>query len=68
MILLSAVGREAHMPAADIVSHKVFSMSFCKSQFPHKPVNPFFTLVIVKDTLTDLWRSRHLQNEIENTL
>ena len=29
--------------------------SFCKSQFPHKSVNLFFTLLIVKDKLTDLW-------------
>jgi len=31
--------------------------SFCKSQFPHKSVNSFFLLVIVKDKLTDLWGS-----------
>ena len=29
----------------------------CKSQFPHKVVNLFFILVIVKDQLTDLWGS-----------
>ena len=32
----------------------VFLRSFCKSQFPHKAVNVFFILVIVKDKLTDL--------------
>ena len=26
--------------------------SFCKSQFPHKSVNVFFVLVIIKDKLT----------------
>ena len=39
------------------IAHKVFSTSFCKSQFPHKSVNLFFILAIVKDTLTDLWES-----------
>ena len=29
--------------------------SFYKSQFPHKSVNLFIILVIVKDKLTDLW-------------
>jgi len=36
---------------------KVFLKSFCKSQFPHKFVNYFFTLVIVKDRFADLWGS-----------
>jgi len=31
-----------------IVSQKVFMKSVCKSQFPHKFVNSFFVLVIVK--------------------
>jgi hypothetical protein len=35
----------------------VLLKSFCKSQFPHKFVNLFFILVIVKDKLTDLWGS-----------
>ena len=30
---------------------------FCKSQFPHKSINLFSILVIVKDKLTDLWGS-----------
>ena len=41
--------------ASDLISHKVFLKSFCKSQFPHKSVNLFFILVIMKDELTDLW-------------
>jgi hypothetical protein len=40
---------------ADAISHKVCLKSFCKNQFPHKFVNLFFVLVIVKDKLTDLW-------------
>ena len=40
-----------------VMSHKIFLKCFCKSQFPHKPVNLFFILVIVKDTSTDLWVS-----------
>ena len=38
-----------------LISHKVFVKLFCKRQFPHKFVNLFFILVIVKDKLTDLW-------------
>ena len=38
----------------DLISHKVFVKSFCKRQFPYKPINLFFILVIVKDKLTDL--------------
>ena len=40
-----------------LISHNVFIMSFCKSQFPHKSVNLLFVLVIVKDELMDLWGS-----------
>ena len=36
-----------------LISQKVFKRSFCKSQFPHKFVNLFCTLVIQKDKLTD---------------
>jgi hypothetical protein len=39
------------------ISHKVFSESVCRSQFPEKSVNLFFILVKAKDKLTDLWRS-----------
>ena len=52
----------------NLVSHEVFSSSFCKSQFLHKSVNLFFILVTVEDTLTDLWGSRLLPNDFENTL
>jgi hypothetical protein len=41
----------------DLISQKVFIQSFCKSQFPHKSVYLFFVLVMVEDTLTDLWGS-----------
>ena len=40
---------------ADFISQKLFIKSFCKSQFPHKSSNLFFILVIIKDTLTNLW-------------
>jgi len=43
------------MRCTRFISQKVFIKSFGKSQFPHKSVNLFFILVIVKDTLTDLW-------------
>ena len=42
--------------------------SFYKSQFLHKSVNLFFTSVIVKDKLTDLWGSSLLRNDSKNTL
>ena len=42
-----------HAPSAAegapvLISHKVFWKSFCKRQFPHKSVNLFFILAIVK--------------------
>ena len=48
--------------------YKVFLKSFCDNQFPHKIVNAFFILVIVKDKLTDLRGSWLLQNSFRNTL
>ena len=38
-----------------LISRKVLLR--CADQFPHRFVNIFFVLVIVKDKLTDLWRS-----------
>ena len=38
-------------------SRKVFFKSFCRSQFPHKFVNLFFILGIVKYQSTVLWGS-----------
>jgi len=49
------VMHEAVAPICPFISHKVFSKSFCKSQFPHKSINLFFILVIVKGKLTYLW-------------
>ena len=40
-----------------LISHKVIMKLFCKSEFPHKSVDFFVILVIVKDNLTDLWES-----------
>ena len=42
-----------HLPCG-FISHKVLIKSFCKSQFPHKSVNLFFILIIIKDKLTNL--------------
>ena len=39
----------------DSYLRQVFMKSIGKSQFPHKSVNLFFTLAIIKDKLTDLW-------------
>jgi hypothetical protein len=55
-----ALGRQradSRLPlhADRFISHKVLLKSCCKSQFPHKSVNLFFILVIVKDMLTILW-------------
>jgi len=36
------------------ISQKVFIKSFCKNRFPHKSVNSFFTLAIIKSKLTEL--------------
>ena len=43
--------------ASGFNSQTVFVKSFCKSQFPHKSVNLFVILVMIKDKLTDLWGS-----------
>jgi len=34
--------------SSTLISHKGFTTLFCKSQFPHKPINLFFILVIIK--------------------
>ena len=49
-----------YLLSPELISHKLFLKSFCKSQFPHKFVNLFFILDIVMDKLTDLWRSKLL--------
>jgi len=53
----------------NLISQRVFSKSFCKRQFPHKFVNLFFVLVIVKikDQSTILCGNRLLQNDFMNT-
>ena len=38
-----------------LISHDVILKSFLKSQFPHKSVNIFVMLVMIKDKLMDLW-------------
>ena len=39
----------------DVISQQVFIKSFSKSQFPHKFVNLFFILVMIKDKSTNLY-------------
>jgi len=41
-----------------LISHNVFSESFCRSQFPHKSVNLFLVSVMVKDKVTPASRAR----------
>ena len=53
---------------AALISPKVFIKLFCKSPFPHKSVNLFYLLVIIKANLTDLCGDRLLQNDVINTL
>jgi len=48
---------EKEIASSTFISHKGILKSLCKSQFPHKFVNVFFILLIVKDKLTDLWGS-----------
>ena len=54
--MLYGVPRQATVPP-EIIPHSVFKSSFCKSQFPHKFINLFFILELVKIKLTDLWGS-----------
>ena len=53
--LAALVATEELMRPQVFIPHIEFFQSFRKSQFPHKSVNLFFILVIVKDKLTDLW-------------
>jgi len=50
----------ARIGEARFEAQKVFIKSFCKSQFPHKFVNLFFRLVILKDKLTELTFAKRL--------
>ena len=45
-------GWGARLP--ELISHKVFSKPFCKSQPPHKSVNLFFPHTEIKNELTNL--------------
>ena len=51
----------------EFISQNCFTMSFGKSQFPHKSVNIFFILVMIKDKLTDLSGNRLLQTDFRIT-
>ena len=57
-VLHKAFGKPGAAPPGEggvLIPHKAFVKLFCKSLFPHKSVNLFSLLVIVKDGLTDLW-------------
>ena len=45
----------ARVEVHEVVSRKVFTKSVFKSQFPHRFVNVFSILVIVKPKMTDVW-------------
>ena len=51
----------------DVISQRLFIKSFCKSSFPHKFVNKFFILVIMKDTMRNKCGNWLLQNNLINT-
>jgi hypothetical protein len=40
-------------PAREFISHKVFILSFCKSQSFHKSFNLSFTIAHIKNNLTN---------------
>jgi len=40
--------------ATNLISHKEFLQSFCRSQLPHKSVNLSFTITNINNKLTDL--------------
>ena len=50
------------------ISQKVFTKSFCKSQFPHKFVNLSITITDIKNKLTSLCGNQLLQDDVINTL
>ena len=50
------------------MSHKAFSKSFCKSQFPHKFVNVSIIITDISNKFTDLWGNGLLQNDFMNCL
>jgi len=52
----------AAIKSSDFASHKVLTKSFCTSRFPHKSINLFSVLVMIKDKLTDLCGNCLLQN------
>ena len=51
----TVLARWLAVDARSYLSQTVIIKSICKSQFSHKSVDLFFALVIIKDTLTDLY-------------
>ena len=64
---VTRVKRKRKKPS-EMISLKVFLKSFCRSKFPHKFVDIFFRLKMIKDKLTDVWGSRLLPNDFTNIL
>ena len=52
---------------SDLISQKVFTTLFCKSQFPNQSVHVSFIIINIRDKLTDLCGDRLLQNDCINT-
>ena len=50
-------------PCAYLISQTVFLKSFNKGQSPHKSVNLFFILVVMKVKLTYLWGGRRFKTK-----
>jgi len=48
-----------------LISHRVFSKSFCKSQCPHKSVNLFFTMSNRRGEGERRGRGRERERDIE---
>ena len=60
-------GERLTKPDCVFISHKVFIKSFRKSQFPHKSVNLFFILLMIKEKSTEFCGNCLLQNDFMNT-
>ena len=51
-----------------VISQKLFTKSFCRSQFPHKSVNLSFIMANINNKLTDLCVNGLLQNDFLHSL
>ena len=60
--------REAQLPFSTLISHRVFILSICRSRPPHKSINLSYTIIDIKDELTDWCGNGLLQNVVANNL